>query len=214
MRPAAPDRRVQGLRRILVSAALAVVAALVAAGCGGGSKSSNAASTATTATATFDPKAALITLGDLPAGWAAVPTASDRGTFCGKAASAQALAKTAAEYAEGGAIPILQHAVGAYSPGDAQKVMAEFRALAAACHEFESGDVTFTVARSSFPAVGDESVPLVATGDVGGATATLYVVALRVGEGVALVVYGGVNPDVSQAVRYSKLAADKLAAVQ
>src|SRR5262249_53577960 len=116
VRPAAPDRRVQGLRRILVSAALAVVAALVAAGCGGGSKSSNAASTATTATATFDPKAALITLGDLPAGWAAVPTASDRGTFCGKAASAQALAKTAAEYAEGGAIPILQHAVGAYSP--------------------------------------------------------------------------------------------------
>ena len=92
--------------------------------------------------------------------------------------------------------------------------MSEFRNIAAKCHELKCDGQKFTVARVSFPAVGDESVPLLATGDVEGFTVALYIVALRVGDGIALVGYGRVGPDVAEAVRYAKLAADRLAAVQ
>jgi hypothetical protein len=77
----------------------------------------------------------------------------------------------------------------------------------------DDGD-EFRLAPSSFPEVGEESVPILVPADVDGVTISFYVVAIRVADGVAQVGYGGLDPDVAEAARFARLAAGKLAAAQ
>lgn len=208
--------------------ALLVAAAIALVGCGGGDGEADAggadapASTTAAAPPPFDPQEAVIALSDLPSGWAVDPDDEDDEDedFCGRGESVKSLVgvesvgKAEAQFAEGGSIPVLVNALGAYAPGDADTAFDRLRGILADCPSFESDGTTFDIAPVSFPEVGDESVPLLFSGEVEGFTIGFYFVIARVEDGITIVGYGGLAPDVSEAERFARLAVTKLEEAQ
>ncbi len=155
----------------------------VAGGCGGGGDdSAKTASTTPTAPLPFEPEEAAIGLSDLPPGWAEDPGDVEANRrFCGQEIGVPTLGRADVAFAEGGNLPFLLERVVAYAPGDAQTTIGEFAEIAADCDEYEQEGQTVTVARSSFPDVGDESVPLLLSTEIEDFNVAFYTVAIRVG---------------------------------
>ncbi|MEZ5079568.1 MAG: hypothetical protein R2878_02685 [Thermoleophilia bacterium] len=203
----------------------ALLLVVVALGCAGGEAESvrqaTSVQTATVVAPPFRAQDALISLPDLPPGWAMEPADQEKGAdFCGQGEGAaslvavQSVDKAEAQYAEGGGIPLLAHAVGVYSEGGAETAFARLRDLLDSCSSFESDGTTFTVAPVSFAEVGDESVPLLLQAEVDGFNVSFYYVIFRVGDGIAIVGYGGLAPDVGEMEKFTGLAAQKLTEAQ
>ncbi len=223
-----PHRRPGARRRVRIlrlgGGLFVAFLSIALVGCGGGG-SDEAASTSATTTATAPPfKAAdaLITLADMPTGWAVEPDDKDsKSDFCGTGSTfsdqtgIHTLDKAEAQFAEGGSIPLLFHAVGAYAPGQAEAAIGRFRKIVAGCTTLKTDDGRkLNVAAVSFPELGDESVPLLFTGKVEGFNFGFYFVLVRVADGLTLVGYGGIAPDVAEAERFARLATDKLRQAQ
>jgi hypothetical protein len=206
-----------------LSGGLIVFVVIALIGCGGGNDGASTPSTATTASAPppFEAADALITLADMPTGWAVEPDDDSKSDFCGTggslsdAAGVQALDKAEAQYTEGGNIPLLFHGVGAYAPGQAHAVVSKFREIIAGCTTMTLDDgEKLDVASVSFPNLGDESVPILFTGEVEGFNIGLYAIVIRIADGLTVVSYGGIAPDVAEVERLARLATDKLRAAQ
>lgn len=202
--------------------------ALVVGACGGGDDAAEAGSTAATAappataSSTFNAEDAVIALSDLPAGWAVDPEddGDDDDGFCGRdedipsLTGIEAASKAEAQFAEGGNIPALFNAVAAYAPGGAEISFAKFKEIVNGCTFTESDGTTFKVAPVSFPEQGDESVPLLVSAEVEGFTVSLYFVFVRVADGITIVGYGGLAPDVAEVEKFVRLAVTKLQEAQ
>lgn len=204
---------------------------LVASACGGGGNESGQVSSgsaygvAPTPAPTpppFRAADALIALSDLPPGWAVEPDDDDdeETDFCGRKGSALSLVgiksadKAEAQYAEGGAIPLLAHSLGAYLPGEADAAFDGLRTILSDCTSLKSDGTEFTVVPVSFPELGDESIPLLFSGEVEGITVSFYFVIVRVGDGITIVGYGGLSPDVAEVEKFARLAVTKLREAQ
>jgi hypothetical protein len=209
-----------GRVRRTAPAATVLLLALIWAGCGGGDQSGKSTvSPPATATspAPFEANDALITLADLPTGWAVDRDESDDNKdddFCGKGASIKSLVgietidKADIQFAEGGSVPVLVQAVGAYPAGQASAAFAAFREAVAGCTSITVGKgQKLKIAPVSFPSVGDESVPLLFTGEVEGISFGFYVIMARVAD-------GRLSPDLAEAERFARLATDKLRTAQ
>ena len=209
-----------------LNALLVVVVAVALAGCGGGDSDTGASVPSTSASVTspppFEADRALIALADLPAGWAVDRDDSDNNNeFCGTGADLKSqvdietVDKADAQFAEGGNVPVLLHAVGVYPVDQASTAFDRFRSALTGCTSLTLDDgQKLKVAPVSFPSLGDESVPLLFSGEVEGFPVAFYVIVVRVADGVTIIAYGGLSPDVSDAERFARLATDKLGQAQ
>jgi hypothetical protein len=209
-----------------IAVTFAAATALALGGCGGGDDAADAGSTAGTATApataSFNAEDAVIALSDLPTGWAVDPEEDDDDDdgFCGRdedipsLVGFEAASKAEAQFAEGGDVPVLVNFVGAYAPGGAEISFAKFEEIVTDCTSFESDGTTLKVAPVSFPEQGDDSVPLLVSGEVEGFTVSFYFVFVRVADGITLVGYGGLAPAVAEVEKYVGLAVTKLEQAQ
>ncbi len=213
------------VRRTAVAATVLLLALMWAA-CGGGDQSGQptvSTPATTTAPLQFEASDALITLADLPPGWAVEPDDDDTGPseLCGERRSlkslvgVEAVSKAEAQCAEGGSIPLLFHLVGAFAPGEAEVAIDKTRALFSGCTTLtlDTGQ-KLKIAPVSFASLGDESVPLLFTGEVEGFTFGIYLLIVRVADGLTVVGYGGLAPDIAEAERFARLATDKLRTAQ
>ena len=209
-----------------IAAALVAAMTLVVSGCGGGDDAAEASTIGTTAppataSSSFKAEDAVIALSDLPTGWAVDPEEDDDDDgFCGRdedipsLVGFEAASKAEAQFAEGGNIPVLFSFVAAYAPGGAAISFAKLEEIVADCTSFESDGTTFKVASVSFPEQGDESVPLLVSGEVKGFTVSFYFVFVRVAAGITIVGYGGLAPDVAEVEKFVRLAVKKLEQAQ
>lgn len=210
-----------------IAVALVAVTALALGGCGGGDDAAEAGSAAgtaappATASSSFKAEDAVIALSDLPTGWAVDPDETDDDDgFCGRdedipsLVGFEAVSKAEAQFAEGGNIPLLFNFVAAYAPGDAAISFDKFAEIVGDCSSFESDGTTFKVAPVSFPEQGDASVPLLVSAEIEGFTFSLYFVSVRVADGITVVGYGGLGPDVAEVEKYVGLAVTKLEQAQ
>jgi hypothetical protein len=180
------------VRRHDLLAGLLVVLAVALVGCGGSGGTKTTVSTVSPAAGPpFQAKSALITLADLPSGWAVKPstdssTSNDK--FCGKKnetlkslVGVKAVGKAEADFAQSGSIPLLVHLVAAFPPGQAATAFAAIRQLFADCTSLkaETGQ-TLDIAAVSFASLGDESLPLLISGNIQGFPVGFYFVAVRV----------------------------------
>jgi hypothetical protein len=209
---------------LTIATALVAATALALGGRGGGDDAADAGSTAgpPRATATFNARDAVMALSDLPSGWAVDPDDDDEEDendfFCGEDLDAvvepEEVNEAQAQFAQGGSIPLLINAVGAYAPGDADVAFDKFEEIVADCSSFEDEGTTFEVAPVSFPEQGDESVPLLLSAEVEGLAVSLYLVVVRIADGITIVGYGGLGPDVAEVEKYVSLAVTKLEQAQ
>lgn len=203
------------MRRGLLAALCAAIA-IALVGCGGGDGGSDAEPTATvTVQAPFDPSAALFTLSDMPVGWVKEKDDPDREVLCDTRLFDPSLVNAEVSFSQQGQLPQMNQHVGAYAPGAASAAMAATRKVFDACTTDKVDGLTWTLSPTSFPAMGDESLTYLATTDARGLRVTALFNAMRLGDGVVSVVYGGIGDvDTAAAEDYSRRALARLAAVQ
>ena len=192
------------MRHVRLWTALATVAALaVLAGCGGGSDDA------------VDPRAALLTLADLPAGWTREPPdgADDEDDeFCGEATyEPDPIAEAEVEFASAGRRSFLGHAVGVYSEDVAERFFARYREQVTGCTRITQSLVTYTVAPLPFPPLGDESFASLLRFESDESSIAVVAVSARVGPAIVFVGTSNLGPPaVDEAERYARLAVRRL----
>jgi hypothetical protein len=212
------------LRHVRLRAVLATVGALaVLAGCGGGGDS-DVAGTTPTATApaatapparAVDPRQALLTLADVPAGWTQTPDEDgddDGYPICSDAIEEpESLAEAEVAFASPRSLPAIGHAVAVYPDGVAERFFADIRERLAGCPRFTQSSISFTLAPLAFPPLGDESFATVLRFEPDESTFAAVLFYARVGP--AMIVLSASDPGppaVDEAERYARLAVQRL----
>jgi len=153
------------------------------------------------------PRAALLTLDDMPTGYSAGEDSSSSNTplkGCPQlealaADKTQSVAKAEAKFQAGKLGPFIDHQVEVTAKGKAQVQFARLRSAldAAGCQTFtqpaEGGAIAnFKLGPLSVPRLGDETFALRVTGDKAAFSITLDLVAERIGDSVSLLVVASV----------------------
>lgn len=211
------------MRRLMVAGAVLVLAA-----CGGSSAktvTSTSSSTSTTtkpgAAAIPDPTPALLTVQDLPTGWAtSVDTNPGRAGFCNsetvdqRAGTARrAAGRWTGEPSSG---PILAEEVFAFPSTTAAKTfMTRSRTVATACQQWiEQSDgkpVTAVPSAMSFPTLGDDTIATQVQLKSQGQSAYGDYIWVRHGSTVVGLVLGGFSVDTDQLTTFTQTAVAKAA---
>jgi hypothetical protein len=158
--------------------------------------------TTTNRQSSFDPKAAVLTLDDMPTGYSVGEDSSssdDALKGCPQlealdADTTQPVAKAEAQFQAGQLGPFIQHEVAVSEKGKAHDEFAKLRSAvdAPGCQSFsqptDNGTATYRLGPLSVPRLGDETFALRLTGDKAAYNVTLDLVAERIGDSVSVLV--------------------------
>lgn len=214
------------MRKLLVSTA--ALAVLSAAGCGGapshtrpaggraGTPTTAGSASPTVPATTRNLAALLLTLADLPPGYAnATANAGDGDSAtppgCPDLAAPAHLAEVAVSFQAGGAQQEISESLDALASADqGEQTMAKARHAFGACRSFTADDVRGTLSQLAFPKLADDSAAFQVTIAKSGLTAHADVVLMRAGTVLAGVANMGARVDHNLTQALARKAADKL----
>ncbi len=169
---------------------------------------------------------ALLTLDDMPSGWAVVPQGEDsqdneesgNSFLCGEELEIDANTLTSAEiqFKGGELAPILYHGVAVYPEGEAKRLFTEFTGILESCQDWQDEDeYTWHAAEMSFPEFGSDSAAYrISTSDVPFiGVLEAQIILIRDGNFLILVMHADIGldgVDTEQTEKFTRQANDKL----
>ena len=161
-------------------------------------------------------KAALLTVDDLPTGWAGQAPSNPNGEgFCGQGtidSQVKPAAKSTTQFVKGKNVPQLYEELLSYPDDGASKAFDFADEQAQSCATFTLGGVDAEIAQLSVPPLGDTTSAYRLTLSNAGVTAIVDLTFVRKGCVIIYMAYADLSPDTNALVSFTKQAYDKAAA--